>query len=68
VPDALSGQRVQIAVFDVLGRRVETVVDASSTAGRAQRTLRTGGLAPGTYFVRMQVGSTVRTERLSIMR
>jgi hypothetical protein len=68
VPDALSGQRVQIAVFDVLGRRVETVVDASSTAGRAQRTLRTGDLAPGTYFVRMQVGSTVRTERLSIVR
>jgi hypothetical protein len=59
---------VQIAVYDVLGRRVETVVDGQVPAGRAQETVRTGQWAPGAYFVRMQLGDTVHTKRLSVVR
>ena len=59
---------VQIAVYDVLGRRVETVVDGQVPAGRAQATVQTGQWAPGAYFVRMQLGDTVHTKRLSVVR
>jgi len=59
---------VQIAVYDVLGRRVETVVDGQIPAGRAQKTVQTERWAPGIYFVRMQLGDTVHTERISVVR
>ena len=65
VPQAAT---VEIAVYDVLGRRVETVVNGQVPAGREQRTLQTGTLAPGTYFVRMRLGDTVHTERLTVVR
>ena len=65
VPEA---QDVQIAVYDVLGRRVETIAEGQVAAGRKQHTVRTGDLAPGVYFIRMQVGAEVRTERLSVVR
>jgi hypothetical protein len=59
---------VNIAVYDVLGRRIETVVDGPVPAGRAQETVQTGQWAPGVYFVRMQLGDTVYTERISVVR
>jgi len=59
---------VDIAVYDVLGRRVETVVGGQVPAGREQRAVQTGQLAPGVYFVRMRVGDTVQTERLTVVR
>ena len=65
VPQAAT---VEIAVYDVLGRRVETVVNGQVPAGREQRTLQTGTLAPGTYFVRLRIGDTVQTQRLSVVR
>ena len=37
-------------------------------AGREQRSVQTGQLAPGTYFVRMRMGETVQTERLTVVR
>ena len=67
VPESLRGT-VDIAVYDVLGRRVETVVNGPVSAGREQRTVQTGQWAPGVYFVRMQLGDTVYTERISVVR
>ena len=59
---------VEIAVYDVLGRRVETIVNGQVPAGREQRAVQTDRLAPGTYFIRMRMGETVQTERLTIVR
>jgi hypothetical protein len=59
---------VEIAVYDVLGRRVETIVNGQVPAGREQRSVQTGQLAPGTYFIRMRMGETVQTERLTVVR
>ena len=59
---------VEIAVYDVLGRRVETIVNGQVPAGREQRAVQTGRLAPGTYFIRMRMGETVQTERLTVVR
>jgi hypothetical protein len=68
VPENLQGTTVEIAVYDVMGRRVETVVDGEVPAGREQRTMQTGQWGSGVYFVRMQIGDTVHTERLSVVR
>ena len=59
---------VTVAVYDVLGRRVATWVRDRTGTGRHEQTVRLGGLAAGTYFVRLHAGSTVQTRRLTIVR
>jgi hypothetical protein len=58
---------VQVAVYDLLGRRVATPVDGQKTAGRAQFQLRTQDLPSGTYFLRLQAAEQTRTQRLTIV-
>ena len=61
-------QHVRIALFDVLGRRVTTLVDDAVDAGRTSATLRTDRLGPGVYFLRMEANGAVHTQRLSVVR
>jgi VCBS repeat-containing protein len=64
-----SAQDVRLVVYDVLGRRVETIVDGRQEAGF--HTLQWDGgrsLASGMYFARLVAGSTTKTERLVIIR
>ncbi|PEN11469.1 hypothetical protein CRI94_15670 [Longibacter salinarum] len=59
---------VQIHVFDVLGRRVQTVTDAQETSGEKTVTLSSDRLAAGVYFIRLEAGDTIRTERMTVVR
>jgi murein DD-endopeptidase MepM/ murein hydrolase activator NlpD len=61
-------REVRIAVYDVLGRRVETVTDRKRGAGTYRATLETDRLPSGTYFVRMQAGSFQKTRRLTVVK
>jgi hypothetical protein len=64
-----SAQDVRLVIYDVLGRRVETVVDNRQKAGF--HTIQWDGgrsLASGMYFARLVAGSTTKTERLVILR
>ncbi len=62
-------QRVQVHVYDVLGRRVQTLYRGRLAASTPLRlTLKGAHLASGLYFVRA-VGAHVRaTRRLSVVR
>ncbi len=62
-----SAGRVTVEVFDVLGRRVATVVDADQAPGTYTADLGTGGLAPGTYVVRLTAGRTVQSRPLVVV-
>jgi hypothetical protein len=46
---------VRIDVFDVLGRRVETVVDGVYSAGTHRATFHADGLVSGVYLVRAEL-------------
>jgi len=59
---------VRIEVFDLLGRQVSTVVSGRFQAGRHTEQFSVSSLAPGTYFVRMRVGTKTRTQKLSVVR
>jgi len=50
---------VRITVYDVLGRRVATLVDREQAAG---------WMASGLYFARLVAGGEVRTLRLTVVR
>lgn len=59
---------VRVDIFDVLGRRVTTVVRDRLPPGRHTRRVPVADLAPGTYFIRLHAGNATRTQKLSVVR
>jgi hypothetical protein len=64
---------VQVVVYDVMGRKVATLVDRPMQSGRHEvhwdgQSSTGQPVASGIYFYRLEAGSQVRTERISIIR
>lgn len=55
---------VEISVYDVMGQKVETVVDQEMTAGKHNIVWTPANLADGVYFVQMVVDGKVTTKRI----
>ncbi|MGM0706175.1 MAG: T9SS type A sorting domain-containing protein, partial [Bacteroidota bacterium] len=61
-------QDVRIHLYDMLGRRVQTVVDTGAE-GRTEQVLDVSRLASGTYFLRMETeDGPVDTQRVTVVR
>jgi hypothetical protein len=60
--------RVILTIYNSLGQEVETLVDDRMTAGRYIATWDAKGIAGGTYFYRMQAGSTVLTKKMVLLK
>lgn len=58
---------VQVAVFDVLGRQVSTLVDRQKSSGRHQVRLNATSLPSGMYFVRLQADNVQKTRRITVV-
>ncbi len=67
-----SPTHVRIEVYDLLGRRIHTLVDARQSAGPHQVTWtgRSGGApaASGVYFVRLRAGDFTETRKMTLIR
>lgn len=66
-------QAVQVAVYDLRGHRVRVLLDGTLPAGGHElgwdgRDAQGGTLASGTYFLRLQSGGKVLTQRMSLLR
>lgn len=59
---------VRLKVYDLLGRRVRTVVNERQSAGRKQYRLDASRLGSGTYFYRLTAGETTETRKLTVVR
>lgn len=60
---------VRVIVYDVLGREVARLADGPMEAGSYELGWpEASGLAPGTYVIRMQAGTTQQTQRFTIVR
>ncbi len=59
---------VNLAVYDLLGRRVATLVDEVVAAGSHEVNWTATDLPSGVYFVRLTAGSFVATQRVTLMR
>lgn len=57
---------VQLTVYDLLGRRVATLVDREQAAGRKSVQVQAGRLASGLYVYRLQAGSIVKVRRMTV--
>jgi hypothetical protein len=59
---------VKLAIFNVQGQRVRTLVDAMQTAGPQSVRWDAGLLPNGVYFVRLQAGGKTETRRMILLR
>ncbi len=59
---------VRIEVYDVLGRRVATLLDETVAAGRHEVTWRVQALPAGVYLIRLTVGNVIQTQRATLMK
>ena len=61
-------QSVRLDVYNVLGQRIATLVDETQAHGREEVSLNASRWASGVYFLRLQVGKTVRSQRVTVVR
>ena len=59
---------VSLRLFDVTGREVRVLARGSKSAGAHQVTVDATGMPAGVYFQRLQVGESVVTRRLHLVR
>jgi hypothetical protein len=60
--------QVTLEVYDVLGRRVATLVNREKEAGEYSVRLDAADLSSGNYFYRMRAGDFTQTRRLVVVR
>lgn len=63
-----SPSHVRLAVYDVLGQEVKTVVEGMQEAGRHEVALSVPELASGVYFLRLVAAEQTRTAKLMILK
>jgi hypothetical protein len=63
-----SKSHVTLAIFDVMGRKVWTLVSEDLPAGSHQRQWNASGCASGMYFYRLTAGAYAETKRLLLVR
>jgi hypothetical protein len=66
--ELVGSQHVSLRVYDLLGRRVATLVDGEQAAGRYELTLDGSRLASGTYFLRLRTGDAMQSRQVQVVR
>jgi phospholipase/lecithinase/hemolysin len=64
---------VTLAVYDVMGRKVATLIDAPMDAGQHEvrwdgRSTSGAAVASGVYLLRLQAGEKIATRRLTVVK
>jgi hypothetical protein len=59
---------VKLEVYDVLGKKIATVVNERQSAGSYQVVWNASGLSSGTYFYRLQAGTFVETKKMIMVK
>jgi hypothetical protein len=60
--------RVRIDIYDLLGRRIETLVDEEKRAGQHRIVWDASGHSSGVYFYRIEAGDFVETKRMVYLK
>jgi hypothetical protein len=59
---------VKLEVYDVLGKKIATLVNERQSAGSYQVVWNASGLSSGTYFYRLQAGTFVETKKMIMVK
>ena len=63
-----SNTKVEIKLYNPIGREVETLVNGLQTAGEHEITLNGINLSSGVYYYQMKAGSFVATRKLVFLK
>ncbi len=55
-------------VYDVLGRKVETLIDGNKEPGVYTVVFDASGLASGTYYARLRSGESIKTQSMILLK
>jgi hypothetical protein len=66
--DLPRASNVTIEVFNVWGQRIEVLADGSFQSGTHSVSFDASGLPSGTYFYRMQAGSFIQTQKMTLVK
>jgi uncharacterized lipoprotein YddW (UPF0748 family) len=64
----VEGSRVQLKVYDVLGKEVSTLVNEEKPAGSYEVDFNANGLSSGVYFYKLTAGSFSQTKKMILLR
>lgn len=59
---------VELNIYNVLGRKVRTLVNEQKSAGRYEVNFNGSGLASGMYIYRLKVGANVLTKKMMLIK
>lgn len=66
--DVPQKSNVRLAVYDMLGRQVATLVNGQKTAGHYELNFDAHNFASGTYIYRLQVGAKIITKKMTLIK
>jgi endo-1,4-beta-xylanase len=66
--DILKASKVELTVFDILGRKVRTLVSGVQAPGHYSVTMDGRDLASGVYFYRLVAGTFTATKKLMLLK
>jgi hypothetical protein len=61
-------QPVRLTIYNLLGRKVQTLLDEYYRAGSHQITFDASDLASGIYFYRLQAGESVESRPMLLLK
>ncbi len=57
-----------IAIYDLLGRKVETIVNEHKQSGYHQITWNSNNISSGIYFYKIHAGEFVETKKMVLLK
>ncbi|TNE71733.1 T9SS type A sorting domain-containing protein [bacterium] len=61
-------QKVLIEVYDIIGRKIQTLVNAEQLAGQYTVTFNGSNVASGVYFVRLKSGGSYKIIKMTLLK
>jgi len=68
IPSGVEGANVQLNVYDILGKEVETLINKKQPPGNYQVRFDGRNLPSGVYFYRLQSASFIETQKMLLLR
>jgi hypothetical protein len=68
IPAGIKGEKVEISVFDIIGRKVEVLVNEELKAGLYEVSWNALKYSSGVYFCRMKAGGFVSTNKMILLK
>jgi hypothetical protein len=59
---------VRIEIYDLLGRKVETLINSEKQAGRYQAVWESVSYSSGLYFYRIETGDFIETKKMILLK